>query len=363
MNQVIETTEISVMTDQETYWQAVQDRDPAYNGLFVYGVRSTGIYCRPTCPSRRPRRDQVTFFTSNADARAAGYRACRRCHPDDPHSDGAQTELIRLACGLIDAAPENPPGLEELAQALHLSPSHFHRLFKKVTGLTPRQYASGQRLQKFKSEVKAGQDVTTALYEAGYSSSSRLYEHAHGSLGMTPGAYRRGGQNMDITYTIVNTRLGRMLVGATQRGISAVSFGDRDSDLETSLRKEYPAASLVKDDSAMKTWVESLVAYLEGTQPNLVLPLDLQATSFQLRVWQSLRQIPYGETRTYAEVAEAIGQPTAVRAVANACASNPAAVVTPCHRVVRPDGGLGGYRWGIERKKALLAQEHSHAGG
>ncbi len=363
MNRVIESPEILMSIDEAAYWQALQDRDPAFNGVFVYGVRSTGVYCRPTCPSRLPGREQVTFFTSITDAKAAGYRACLRCHPDDMDPDSGQTALIQRACALIDASLENPPDLAELARSLHHSPSHLHRLFKKVTGLTPRQYAAGQRLQKFKTEVKAGQDVTTALYEAGYSSSSRLYENAHARLGMTPGAYRRGGQNMDIAYTIVSTRLGRMLVAATTRGISAISFGDRDSDLEAFLRKEYPAARLVQEDTALKTWVESLVAHLEGIQPNLALPLDLQATSFQLRVWQSLRQIPYGETRTYTQVAEAIGRPSAVRAVANACASNPAAVVTPCHRVVRSDGGLGGYRWGIERKQSLLEQERSHAGG
>ncbi len=268
-------------------------------------------------------------------------------------------EVIEKAMQVIDANIEAALPLEALSQELHISPSHLHRLFKSATGLTPRQYAAGQRLEKFKAQVRGGQAVTQAMYEAGYSSSSRLYEGAAGRLGMTPASYRRGGQGMDIRYTIVDTYLGRMLVAATAQGICAVSFGDEDHNLEAFLRAEYPAARLSRDNAAFKSWVDALLEHLNGAQPRLALPLDLQATAFQLRVWEELRKIPYGETRSYAEVAKAIGEPKAAHAVANACASNPAAIVTPCHRVVRSDGQPGGYRWGTPRKQALLARERS----
>jgi AraC family transcriptional regulator, regulatory protein of adaptative response / methylated-DNA-[protein]-cysteine methyltransferase len=268
-------------------------------------------------------------------------------------------EVIEKAMQVIDANVDATLPLDALSQELHISPSHLHRLFKSATGLTPRQYAAGQRLEKFKAQVRGGQPVTQAMYEAGYSSSSRLYEGASERMGMTPAAYRRGGQGMDVHYTIVDTYLGRMLVAATTQGICAVSFGDEDGNLETFLRSEYPAASLSRDDTSFKVWVDELLKNLEGAQPRLVLPLDLQATAFQLRVWEELRKIPYGETRSYSEVARAMGEPKAARAVANACANNPAAIVTPCHRVVRSDGQPGGYRWGMPRKQALLARERS----
>jgi AraC family transcriptional regulator of adaptative response/methylated-DNA-[protein]-cysteine methyltransferase len=266
-------------------------------------------------------------------------------------------EVIEKAMQVIDANVDAALPLDALSQELHISPSHLHRLFKSATGLTPRQYAAGQRLEKFKAQVRGGQAVTEAMYEAGYSSSSRLYEGASTRLGMTPAAYRRGGQGMDIRYTIVDTYLGHMLVAATAQGICAVSFGNEDNQLEAFLRLEYPAASLSRDDTAFKLWVDALLKYLEGDPPRLALPLDLQATAFQLRVWEELRKIPYGETRSYAEIARALGEPKAARAVANACASNPAAIVTPCHRVVRSDGKSGGYRWGEQRKQALLDHE------
>jgi AraC family transcriptional regulator of adaptative response/methylated-DNA-[protein]-cysteine methyltransferase len=266
-------------------------------------------------------------------------------------------EVIEKAMQVIDANVDAALPLDVLSQELHISPSHLHRLFKLATGLTPRQYAAGQRLEKFKAQVRGGQPVTQAMYEAGYSSSSRLYEGASGRLGMSPAAYRRGGQGMDVRYTIVDTYLGRMLVAATALGICAVSFGEEDAGMETFLRSEYPAASLSRDDISFKVWVDALLKHLEGAQPRLALPLDLQATAFQLRVWEELRKIPYGETRSYSEVARAMGEPKAARAVANACANNPAAIVTPCHRVVRSDGQPGGYRWGAQRKQALLARE------
>jgi len=355
MNQVIDRSPI--IKSEESFWQAVQARDERFNGVFVYAVHSTGIYCKPSCPARRPRRQQVAFFSSCDAAEAAGFRPCRRCQPRLALSQDQQVELIQRACGLIDANIEQPPALAALSQKLNLSSSYLQRLFKSVTGLTPHQYAAGQRLKQFKSNVKAGDDLTTAMYAAGYGSSSRLYEKAPGSLGMTPASYRRGGQGMEIHYTIVDSYLGRMLAAATRQGVCAVSFGKADAELEEFLRREYPAAVLERDDTFLKSWVDALVEHLAGTRPYLELPLDLQATAFQLRVWEELRKIPYGETRTYTEVAQAIGRPRAVRAVANACAANPAVIVTPCHRVVRSDGSLGGYRWGVERKKALLKHE------
>lgn len=359
MNQVTEFE--LAMIDQETCWQAVLRRDPAFDAQFVYGVRSTGIYCRATCPSRRPRREQVVFFGTPTDARASGFRPCRRCRPDEALPAERQAELARRACALMDAAGESPISLEALSRELALSPSHFHRLFKAATGLTPRQYAAGQRLQKFKSNLKAGQNVTRALYDAGYTSSSRLYEKASSHLGMTPAVYRRGGATMEITYTLVDTRLGRMLLAATPKGICCLSFGDQDAALTDGLQAEYPAAALTRGDDRLKPWADALVAHLDGARPQLDLPLDLRATAFQLKVWEVLRQIPYGETRTYAQVAGIVGSPRAVRAVGSACASNPVAVITPCHRVLRTDGALGGYRWGLQRKQALLDQERLHA--
>ncbi len=354
---------LSTDTKNETlYWDAVQTRDARFNGIFVYAVRSTGIYCRPTCPSRRPQREQVVFFNSFEEAETAGFRPCRRCQPRAALAPDAQAEIVQQACQLLDEHVDSPLNLEVLGEQLHISPSHLHRIFKAVTGLTPHQYALGKHVEAFKASLKDGKDVTTALYDAGFSSSSRLYEGAAGRLGMTPTAYRRGGQGMRIRYTIVDTYLGRMLLAATDKGICAISFGDEDAELEDFLRGEYPAAQVERDREGLEAWVQALLAHLEGAQPDLALPLDLQATAFQLQVWAELRKIPYGESRSYAEVAGAIGQPAAVRAVAQACARNPAVLVTPCHRVVRSDGSLGGYRWGIQRKQALLGREKVRKG-
>ena len=349
--------------DLEKYWRAIQDRDVRLEGEFVYGVRSTGIYCRPGCPSRRPRQDQVVYFTSSDDAEVAGYRACKRCQPQSALGADAQVEIVQRACYLIESRHGTSLPLAELSQHLAISPSHLHRIFKSVMGLTPHQYAAGQKLNQFKALVREGEDLTGALYEAGYGSSSRLYENAARRLGMTPGSYRQGGKGLQIRFTFVDTFIGRMLVAATSQGICAVSFGEDDVLLEGFLRQEYPHASLSRDDLAFKDWAEMLANHLKGLRPHLDLPLDVQATAFTMRVWEELRRIPYGETRTYTEIAQAIGRPKAVRAVANACASNPAAVINPCHRVVRSDGSLGGYRWGIKRKEALLAREKEGAKG
>ncbi len=355
---------LAAMTD-DARWRAVEERDARLDGLFVYAVRSTGVYCRPSCPSRRPRRDRAAFFASPAAAEAAGFRACLRCRPQEPSPRDPQLELAVGACRAIEeavagsAAGAPAPALGELAAALGVSPHHLQRTFKGLTGVTPHQYAAALRARRLKSLLRGGEGVTAALYEAGYGSSSRLYEASDAQLGMTPATYRRGGRGMAIRYTVIPCALGRLLVAATARGICAVELGDDDGALAAALAAEYPAAAIERGGGAFDGWVEAIAGYLAGDRAarHLELPLDLQATAFELRVWEALRRIPFGETRSYGEIAAALGAPRAARAVANACAANPAALVTPCHRVVRADGAPGGYRWGSGRKRALLAME------
>ncbi|HEY7347080.1 MAG TPA: bifunctional DNA-binding transcriptional regulator/O6-methylguanine-DNA methyltransferase Ada [Ktedonobacterales bacterium] len=346
------------MTNEASYWQAVLTRDRNSDGRFVYAVRSTGIYCRPSCPSRRPKREQVLFFLLPQVAEQAGFRACRRCQPRtvDGYTN-EQVELVHQACRAIEAHLDDDLSLASLGAQLHISPHHLQRSFKRIVGITPRQYAETCRLGRFKSRLREGETVTSAMYEAGYSSSSRLYERAPAHLGMTPTAYRKGGLGMNIVYTIVDSPLGRLLVAATERGICGVSLGDSDATLEAALRHEYPAAQIQRDEAGLKEWAPAFLSYLNGRQPDLSLPVDVQATAFQWQVWEALRAIPSGSTRSYSEVAQAIGHPRATRAVARACATNPVALVIPCHRVVRQDGHPGGYRWGIARKQQLLEQE------
>lgn len=351
------TSSSHTLPDEAICWQAVQERDPHYDGVFYYAVRSTGVYCRPTCPSRRPNREQVLFFVHREQAEAAGFRPCRRCQPQ--LEENPQTALVARACRLIEQS-DAPLTLRELGDQLHISPYHLQRLFKAATGVTPRRYAMLQRARRFRAQVRNGQPLTEALYSAGYSSSSRLYEHANEQLGMTPATYRYGGKEMRIHFTIVDCYLGRMLVAATERGVCAVSFGEEDAGLEAALRAEYPRAEIQREDERLGEWVQGLLRHLAGATPKIDLPLDVQASAFQLRVWEELRRIPYGERRSYRQIAQAIGQPGAVRAVARACATNPAAVVIPCHRVVRSDGTLGGYRWGLKRKQALLEKESAN---
>lgn len=351
------------MLTESSRWHAVLARDRAYDATFVYAVRSTGVYCRPSCPSRRPRRDQVQFFDMPALAEQAGFRACRRCHPNGDQPADPNIELVQRICQRL-ADPHSPvPTLDELAQEFHLSPAHLQRVFKRIVGVSPRQYADEQRRQRFRQQLRDGEEVTRALYEAGYGSSSAVYGQATEQLGMTPATYRAGGMHIDITYTIAESPLGYVLVAATERGICAVRLGDSADELEQTLHGEFSAATLRRDDAELHGWVQQLLDYLHTGQPLGDLPLDVQATAFQRKVWEALRAIPFGSTRTYRQVAEAIGQPTAVRAVARACATNPVALVVPCHRVISSDGGLAGYRWGIERKRALLAHEAERTAG
>jgi AraC family transcriptional regulator, regulatory protein of adaptative response / methylated-DNA-[protein]-cysteine methyltransferase len=341
-----------LMTTDDERWQTVLNRDRTAD--FVFGVRSTGVYCRPGCPSRLPRRDRVVFFESGEDARAAGFRACKRCRPGEPD---ARTELIGRACALLDRDTDQPLSLESLADQLNVSPYHLHRTFKAVVGVTPRQYAEARRVERLKASLQGGQDVTTALYDAGYSSSSRLYEHSDEELGMAPGTYRRGGAGMRITYGTAPCALGWVLVAGTERGVCAIRLGDSEEELAGGLREQFHAAEIHPMSDGLHGWLLAVVRHLGGDETPLDLPLDIRATAFQRRVWQALRDLPRGRTVSYRQLAENIGAPRAARAVAGACAANPVAIIIPCHRVVREDGSVGGYRWGTERKQQLLESE------
>lgn len=343
--------------DDAAKWDAVMTRDASANGVFVYAVSSTGIYCRPSCASRRPRRDRVVYFSTNAEAERAGYRACRRCRPDAISAADPWIDKIRRACVYL-ANVDGHPSLTSLAARVGGSPYHVQRNFKRLVGLTPREYADACRLRKVKQHLRGAGDVTGAMFDAGYGSSSRFYERAAPKLGMLPSTYRRGGAGMAIRYTIVDSPVGRLLVAATGRGICSVAIAGSDEELTRALAREYPAAAISVDGGGLSSATKQILAYLAGRQPRIDLPLDIRATAFQWQVWNALSEIPYGETRTYSEVAKAIGHPRAARAVARACASNPVALAIPCHRVVPSAGGTGGYRWGSSRKKKLLAGEH-----
>jgi AraC family transcriptional regulator of adaptative response/methylated-DNA-[protein]-cysteine methyltransferase len=350
MNQ---TQTTPILTDEER-WQATLARDARYDGVFVLAVRSTRIYCRPSCPARKPHRENVTFYADNASAEGAGYRPCKRCTPDTLAADAA---LVSEICRLIESRLDEPLTLAALAEATHYSPYHLQRVFKRVMGVSPRQYAEAARVGALKAHLQAGHSVTDAMGAAGIDSSSTLYNKPAPPLGMKPSVYRRGGVGMALRYTITDSPLGRLLVAATERGVSAVYLGDDDAVLEAALAQEFPAAALCRDDVEFGAWVGEILGYLRGETLHPDVPLDVQATAFQGRVWHALRQIPPGETRSYGEIARALGNPKAMRAVAGACAHNNTALLIPCHRVVREDGGLGGYRWGIERKQALLDME------
>lgn len=355
---------ITQFSESENYWQAVLARDTRFESTFVYAVRSTGVYCRPTCAARRPSRSQVAFYSSPEAAEQAGFRPCQRCRPSGAARQLAlgKSKLVEHICREIEASLDGGDGpitLAVLSKRVGADPYRLQRSFKRVMGITPRQYADAQRLARLKARLRKGQDVTGALYDAGYGSSRALYERAPSRMGMTPATYRKGGLGMRIGYTIADSLLGRLLVGATERGVCAVCLGDSDKALETSLFAEYPQAEIYRDDVRLSPWVTSFLSHLRDRTPHLNLPVDVRATAFQWRVWEALRAIPYGSTRSYSDVARAIGRPRAVRAVARACATNPVAVVIPCHRVVGKDGGLHGYRWGLDRKQKLLELEQS----
>ena len=345
-------------TGEAELWQAVLARDSHLDGEFVFAVSSTRIYCRPSCPSRRPKRERVSFFRLPETAEQAGFRACLRCHPRDVAASDEKVEIVRRACQLL-AQTDEAMTLTSLGKRLGISSFHLQRTFKRVVGITPRQYAETCRTNRFKKKVSEGQPITGAMYDAGYGSSSRLYERATAELGMTPATYSRNGRGAVINYTVAKCDLGFLLVAATEQGVCAVRLGSVEAELETALRSEFSAARIERNDGQLREWVIQILDHLAGRKANLDLPLDVQATAFQRLVWKSLQSIPYGSTRSYGEVAQAIGRPTAVRAVARACATNPVALVVPCHRVIREDKTLGGYRWGLERKKKLLAKERT----
>jgi AraC family transcriptional regulator of adaptative response/methylated-DNA-[protein]-cysteine methyltransferase len=339
-----------------SYWDAVAGRDRSMDGVFYYAVRTTGVYCRPSCPSRRPKPENVVFFKTRIAAQHAGFRACKRCKPDSDTSGNPNSELVQKVCRYIDSHPDQPATLEALSRAIGLSPFYLQRTFKAMTGITPRAYADSRRLQSLKAGLRQGHSVTRSMYDAGYGSSSRLYERASSQLGMTPSRYRKQGSGVTIRYTIAASDVGRMLLAATGEGICSVQFGDSDHALEGALRHEYPQAELVRSDRQLSTSVRAIRDRVRGHKAS-PLPLDIRATAFQRLVWEQLQAIPFGVTKSYGEIAKSIGHPRAARAVARACATNPVAVAIPCHRVVRENGELGGYRWGIKRKQKLLSLE------
>jgi len=338
----------------EKLWRAVLARDARWDGRFVLAVLSTGIYCRPSCPARRPLRRNVQFFTRPEEAERAGFRSCLRCRPKELH--GAAALVERAARHLARHAGEEEK-LSELAAALGASTGALRRAFQGATGLSPREFAAAVRLDQFKKELRTGKSVTNALYACGYGSPSRVYERSNAHLGMTPAAYRHGGMHMKISYAIADSALGKVLIGSTERGISAVYLGGEEGKLRAELRQEYPRAEIFPGSKTFSKWTREIVERIAGRPPRLDLPLDVQATAFQRRVWRELQKIPFGSTRTYTQIARQMGKPKAVRAVARACATNPVSIVVPCHRVIRADGSLAGYRWGLERKQKLLARE------
>ncbi len=345
-------------TDEADRWHAVRTRDASADGRFCFAVKTTGVYCRPGCGARLPRRDNVVFYDSNADAEAAGYRPCKRCRPGAPSTDERHAALVAAACREIETA-EREPALRRLAAAAGLSPHHFQRVFKRIAGVTPKQYALATRAGRLKHELRRGGSVTDAIYASGHGASSRFYGSAGPRLGMTATAFKDGGRGVTIRYACGRSWLGPILVAATERGICAILIDDERRRLVADLERRFPRAVLEQAEpgSGFEDWVSRTVAFLERPANRFDLPLDVQATAFQERVWRALLTIPPGHTASYGEIARRIGRPNAARAVARACAANPVAVAIPCHRVVREDGGPGGYRWGGERKRRLLERE------
>lgn len=350
------------LLDEATMWAALAARDAAADGRFVFAVRTTGVYCRPSCPSRAARRENVRFYPGPSEAEAAGYRPCRRCRPDAAGPAERRREAVARACRLIERA-ETEPALDALAAEAGLSAHHFHRVFRAITGVTPRAYARARRAERLAAALPTAGTVTEALYAAGYNAPSRFYAEAPERLGMSPTAYRRGGAGARIRFGVGACALGAILVAASERGVCAILLGDDPDALVRDLQDRFAAAELVGGDAAFEAWMARVIGLVEAPGRGLDLPLDIGGTVFQQRVWEALRRIPVGETASYAEIARAIGLPAAVRAVAMACGANALAVAIPCHRVVRSDGALSGYRWGVERKRALLAREAEEGEG
>lgn len=347
------------LTDADR-WQAVCHNDADMDGIFVYAVRTTGIYCRPSCRSRRPHRRNVAFFNTAEAAETAGFRACKRCRPSAPAFD-ADHARIEKACRLIESS-ETPPTLATLARHVHVSAYHFHRVFRRITGLTPHQYAIAIRSQRLRTALRAGASVTEAMTKTGFNSSGHFHSAAGTALGMSPSRYNQGGTHTVIRFALGECDLGSILVGGTDRGICAIDIGESPHALLQMFQARFDRARLVGDDEEFQHYVAQVVAFVEKPKTDLALPLDIRGTVFQQRVWNALRQIPPGQTKSYADIAASIGAPTATRAVANACAANKLALAIPCHRVIRSDGKLGGYRWHISRKQALLDREAKQAG-
>ena len=342
-------------TDAER-WTAVMRRDPAADGVFFYSVRTTGVYCRPSCAARLAKRENVRFHATCADAERAGFRPCKRCRPNEAGLAARNAAAVAAACRLIEQA-EEAPSLDRLAKRAGMSRFHFHRVFKAATGVTPKSYAAAHRARRVRDELAGGGSVTAAIYGAGFNSSGRFYAASSGLLGMKPTAFKKGGAGAEIRFAVGECWLGSILVAATERGVCAILLGDDPDGLARELQDRFPNARLIGGDAAFEHLVARVVGYIEAPGRGLDLPLDVRGTAFQQQVWQALRAIPPGSTATYSEIAKRLGRPKSVRAVARACASNPVAVAIPCHRVVRTDGSLSGYRWGVERKRALLDRE------
>ena len=356
MNASTTNERLAAATVSDPRWAAIATRDGSADGTFWYSVRTTGVYCRPSCAARLPRPENVAFHATREHAERAGFRPCRRCRPDAPPLAEQHADTVAAACRRIESA-ESAPTLASLASAAGMSPHHFHRVFKAVTGLTPRAYAAAHRAQRVRTALDATDTVTAAIYDAGYQSSGRFYEDAAGVLGMTPSDWRAGGANTAIRFAVGQCSLGAILVAASARGICAITLGDDPDALVRDLQDRFPRAELVGGDAAFEGIVAKVVGFVEAPRLGLDLPLDVRGTAFQQRVWQALRTIPVGATASYTEIAQRIGAPQSVRAVASACAANAIAVAIPCHRVVRTDGALSGYRWGVARKRALLDRE------
>jgi AraC family transcriptional regulator of adaptative response/methylated-DNA-[protein]-cysteine methyltransferase len=337
-------------------WQAVVDRDGSFDGSFYYSVKSSGVYCRPSCAARPARPENVGFYSTCEEAEKAGFRPCKRCQPNRPSLTEQYAEKVTQACRIIEEL-ESAPSLEALAKQVGMSVYHFHRIFKLITGLTPRQYAAAQSEQRIRAELARGSAVTGAIFDAGYNSNSRFYEKSNKILGMTPSSYRAGGTKVEIRFAIGECSLGSILNAQSDRGICAILLGDDPDKLVRDLQDSFPRANLIGGDANFEQLVARVVGFIEAPSIGLDLPLDVRGTAFQQRVWQVLREIPVGQTASYTEIAKRIGSPAAVRAVAQACATNKLAVALPCHRVVRNDGALAGYRWGVERKRKLLEKE------